>query len=49
VVGGIYLLTTGLYFGKDKIVEGPLLENFQKYFLTTKPWELKIIHKSTGN
>jgi hypothetical protein len=40
VVGGIYLLATGLLL-RDKIVEGPLLKNFQKYFLTTKPWELK--------
>jgi cytochrome c biogenesis protein CcdA len=28
VVGGIYLLATGLLV-RDKIVEGPLLENFQ--------------------
>jgi hypothetical protein len=36
--------------GRDKIVEGPLLKNFQKYFLTTKPWEPKIFitRKSTG-
>jgi hypothetical protein len=45
VVGGIYLLATGLLFlVRDKIVEGPLLEKFSKYFLTTKPWELKNIH-----
>jgi hypothetical protein len=33
----IYLLATGvLFLVRDKIVEGPLLEKFQKYFLTTK-------------
>jgi cytochrome c biogenesis protein CcdA len=42
VVGGIYLLATGLLV-RDKIVEGPLLEKFSN-FLTTKPWELKNIH-----
>jgi hypothetical protein len=41
VVGGIYLLATGLLFlVRDKIVEGPLLEK-SEIFLTTKPWELK--------
>jgi hypothetical protein len=45
VVGGIYLLATGLLFlVRDKIVEGPLLEKFSEIFLTTKPWELKNIH-----
>jgi hypothetical protein len=52
VVGGIYLLATGLLFlVRDKIVEGPLLEKFSEIFFT-KPWELKNIHhtrKSTGN
>lgn len=33
IVGGIYLLTTGLLFLiKDKIVEGPILEKFSEIF-----------------
>jgi hypothetical protein len=33
VVGGIYLLATGLLFlVRDKIVEGPLLEKFSEIF-----------------
>jgi hypothetical protein len=44
VSSGLSISNRTFIFGRDKIVEGPLLENFQKYFLTTKPWELKNIH-----
>ena len=36
IVGGIYFVLTSLLFlFKDKFIEGPLLEKFQKSFLTT--------------
>jgi hypothetical protein len=45
VVGGIYLLATGLYFGKRQDCRRTFIRKiFRNIFLTTKPWKKNIHH-----